>query len=99
MSFLPRFFIFSPVSNPLFSCCLGFLIQSEASFDGWCELMKDVTRPPGGGATDYPMFSVSEEKASVALGEDRQGRERERGGCSTFGDRWRPRQGGHFSSL
>lgn len=41
------------------SCCFGFFCPTEQSFEGWCEIVKELAVPPG-RLTDYPMFTVAD---------------------------------------
>lgn len=48
------------MKNCLFySCCLGFLLESQNQFEGWCELATELAKPAtGSGRSDYPLFSI-----------------------------------------
>ena len=43
-----------------YSCCIGFLLESENQFEGWCELAMELARPSYGVRSDYPLFSITE---------------------------------------
>ena len=41
-----------------FSCCLGFLLENENQFEGWCELATELARPSYGVRSDCPLFTI-----------------------------------------
>ena len=40
------------------SCCIGFLIETEHQFDGWCQMSAELAAPTSKSGHRYPMFSI-----------------------------------------
>ena len=45
---------------PFNSCCLGFLLENENQFEGWCELAMELASPSYGVRSDYPLFTITD---------------------------------------
>ena len=39
------------------SCCIGFLIETEHQFEGWCQMSSELATPSQRGH-NYPMFTI-----------------------------------------
>jgi len=49
-----------PINKMDSSCCLGFLLENENQFEGWCELAMELAKPSYGVRSDYPLFTISD---------------------------------------
>jgi len=47
-----------PVNKIDSSCCLGFLLENENQFEGWCELATELARPSYGVRSECPLFTI-----------------------------------------
>lgn len=56
-----------PINKMDPSCCLGFLLESENQFEGWCELASELARPLSDGTSlsNYPLFTINQGRSEL----------------------------------